>query len=173
MPSRGCESVIGIFHNRSDAIDLGGHKRARHQRVDSSDATYRLRYVAAVDSGLSSADRIAVVAAFVAPAVSLPLIGPWVLHAVLPEDSSARPHVARAFDLQLATTVTGFGLLGLGTFFSGYGTAEILVGILLLFSIVGNVVLLAGIFRGARWSAPWNPVVLSHRSVYHQPPFIR
>jgi hypothetical protein len=133
----------------------------------------RSRYVLAMVTELNRHDRVPVISAFLAPLVGLPLLGPWVIHASLAEDSAARPHVARAFDLHLGMGVGGVALLIPGTFLFGYAIAEIIAGVFLVVAMFASFVLLVGVLRGARWSAPWEPAALGRRTFYRQEPFIR
>ncbi|MCW2749448.1 MAG: hypothetical protein JWR83_558 [Aeromicrobium sp.] len=117
-------------------------------------------------------DRVPVVAAFASPLVSLPLLGPWVLNATVADDSPAKPHIGRAFDIHLFTTVIAIGLWLVSISFVGPVVAEFIGGGFVALSLVASFVLLVGILFNARWSAPWEPIVFGHRKFYHQAPFI-
>ncbi|VXC05730.1 hypothetical protein [Aeromicrobium sp. 9AM] len=120
-------------------------------------------------SAVHPKDRLAVIAAYLSPLYGLPLLGPWLLAAVIPADSTARPHVMRAFDLHLAAVVSCF-VLAVGTLFLGESVVIVVVGGVLVFFTLADLLLLALAIRGTSLTL-WEPVVLGRRRFYRQEPF--
>jgi hypothetical protein len=115
-------------------------------------------------------DRVAVFAAYLSPVYGLPLLGPWVLSSVMAEDSTARPHVMRAFDLHLAA-MAFLVVFGLGGLFFMDSPAYVVVGMgFALVFVVADLLLLFWAVRGTSRSL-WEPIVLGRRRFYHQEPF--
>jgi hypothetical protein len=121
---------------------------------------------------LHSSDRVPVVAAFASPLVGLPLLGPWILNATAADDSPTKPHIGRAFDVHLFSTLIAIALWIASVGFVGPVAAEFIGGGFIALSLIASLVLLGGILFGARWSAPWDPIVFGHRKFYHQAPFV-
>lgn len=117
---------------------------------------------------LHSRDRLPIVAAFLSPLVGLPLLGPWILDASVADDSPAKPHIARAFDVHLLSTLLAIATWFTTIFIWGYDVAEIVGAAVLIVGLAGSFVLLIGIVRNAKWSAPWQPIFLGDRKFYHQ-----
>jgi hypothetical protein len=118
-------------------------------------------------------DRVAVVAAYLSPLVGVPLLGPWVLSAVIAEDSTARPHVGRAFDLHLAAFVGGVVLAFAGIAFFDHPAYYAILGGLVLLVAIADLLLLYWALRGTPRSRElWEPIVLGRRKFYRQEPFI-
>lgn len=120
---------------------------------------------------LHSRDRVPVVAAFLSPLVSLPLLGPWILNATVADDSPTKPHIARAFDIHLLSTLLAVGSWIAAVIFWGLNVAELVGGTVLALGLIGSFVLLVGILRGTNWSSPWQPIFLGNRKFYYQEPF--
>ena len=115
-------------------------------------------------------DRVAVFAAYLSPLYGLPLLGPWVLSSVMAEDSTARPHVMRAFDLHLAAAVCAFAF-GVGGLFFMDSLAYVIAGAgFVLVFVVADLLLLFWAVRGTSRSL-WEPIVLGRRRFYRQEPF--
>jgi len=118
-------------------------------------------------------DHVAICAAFLSPAAGLPLIGPWVVHAILPEESRARPHAARAFDLQLFAVVFSVAVFMIDFLVWGFPLTEFIVGTFLILMTLAHVVLMVGALRRSSWADAWEPFVLGGRKLYEYTPFIR
>jgi len=115
-------------------------------------------------------DRVAVFAAYLSPLYGLPLLGPWVLSAVIAEDSTARPHVMRAFDLHLAAMVSCVVFAVGGLFFMDSLVYLVIFGGLLLVFVAADILLLLWAVRGTSRTL-WEPIVLGRRRFYRQEPF--
>ena len=116
-------------------------------------------------------DRVAVYAAYLSPLYGLPLLGPWVLAAVIPDDSTARPHVMRAFDLHLAAVISAL-VLAFGDLLLGDAMAYVVViGAILVFFVLADLLLLVLAIRGTALRL-WEPIVLGRRKFYRHEPFI-
>ena len=116
-------------------------------------------------------DRVAVFAAYLSPLYGLPLLGPWVLAAVIPEDSTARPHVMRAFDLHLAAVI-GALVLAFGDLLLGDAMAYVVViGATFVLFVLADLLLLVLAIRGTALRL-WEPIVLGRRTFYRHEPFI-
>ena len=116
-------------------------------------------------------DRVAVFAAYLSPLLGFPLLGSWLLSAVIPEDSTALPHVRRAFDLHLAALVSCVVLMVGSFFFSDSVLYFGVMGGIFLFFMLADVALLFLAIRGTSLML-WEPVVLGRRKFYRQEPFI-
>ncbi len=127
-----------------------------------------------MNQDLARRDRTAIWFAYLSPLIGVPLIGPWVTHALLDDDAKARPYVARAFDLHLLTAIAGFALSIVGIFLES-GSGAVVFAILLALLVIAagtDFVLLFGALKGTRWANPWQPVVLGGRSRYKPEPYI-
>lgn len=120
---------------------------------------------------LHSRDRVPVAAAFLSPLVSMPLLGPWILNSTVADDSPAKPHIARAFDIHLLSTLIAVASWVVAVIVWGFNVAELVGGTFLALGLLSSFVLLIGILRGTKWSAPWQPIFLGDRKFYHQEPF--
>lgn len=124
-----------------------------------------------MSSAVHPKDRVAVFAAYLSPLLGLPLLGPWVLSAVIPDDSTARPHVMRAFDLHLAALISGIVLTIGSFFFSGSALYFAAMGAIFLSFILADLLLLLLAIRGTSLVL-WEPLVLGRRTFYRHEPFI-
>ncbi len=124
-----------------------------------------------MNQDLDGRGRTAIWFAHLSPVIGVPLIGPWIAYALLDDDSTARPYVARVFDLHLLTVVIGVAVLVLGLFFDP-GVGVVAAGLVAMVSLVVNAALLFGALKRTRWSRPWQPVVLGGRSRYQPEPYI-
>ena len=115
-------------------------------------------------------DRVAVFAAYLSPLFGLPLLGPLVLSAVIAEDSTALPHVRRAFDLHLAAMVSGFVFSVGSLFFMNTLAYFVIFGGLVLLFVATDILLLFWAVRGTSRTL-WEPIVLGRRRFYRQEPF--
>jgi hypothetical protein len=123
-----------------------------------------------MSSAVHPKDRVAVIAAYLSPVYGLPLLGPWVLSAVIAEDSTARPHVMRAFDLHLAAMISGVVFTIGALFFMDSLVYVVIFCALFLLFVAADVLLLFWALRGTSRSL-WEPIVLSRRRFYRQEPF--
>lgn len=126
-----------------------------------------------METQIDRTNRIPVIAAYLAPFIGVPLLGPWVLHASVAEDSPTKPHIARAFDLHLVAAIGAALLWALFTLFIDFDAGVVVSGVFLVATVLASPVVLVAALRNSRWLERWGPVVLGRRKFYRQEPFVR